>query len=39
MAAFVTRMASEGVDLKAPGMPKTDLESILADLGKLYHIA
>ena len=39
MAAFVTRMASEGVDLKVPGMPKTDLESILADLGKLYHIA
>ncbi len=38
MAAFVTRMASEGVDLKAPGMPKADLESILANLRKLYRI-
>ena len=38
MAAFVTRVASEGVDLKAPGMPKTDLESILTNLRKLYRI-
>ena len=38
MATFVTRVTSEGVDLKAPGMPKAGLESILADLRKLYRI-
>lgn len=38
MATFVTRAASEGVDLKALGMPKAGLESILADLRKLYRI-
>ena len=38
MTTFVTRVASEGVDLKALGMPKADLESILADLRKLYRI-
>ena len=38
MATFVTRVASEGMDLKAPGMPKAGLESILADLRKLYRI-
>ena len=32
------RVRSEGVDLKALGMPKANLESILADLRKLYHI-
>lgn len=38
MATFVTRAASEGVDLKAPGMPKGGLESILAGLRNLYRI-
>jgi len=38
MATFVTQVASEGVDLRAPGMPKASLESILADLRKLYRI-
>jgi len=38
MATFVARVASEGVDLRAPGMPKAGLESILAELRKLYHV-
>ena len=38
MAAFITQVVSEGVDLKALGMPKANLESILADLRKLYRI-
>lgn len=37
MAAFVARVASEGVDLKALGMPKANLESILAGLRRLYR--
>ena len=38
MAAFVTLAASEGVDLKALGMPKANLEAIRAGLRKLYGI-
>ena len=38
MATFVTRVASEGVDLKALGMAKANLESILADLRRLYRL-
>ncbi len=39
MAAFVARTQSEGVDLKALGMPKVGLEAIMADLRKLYRMA
>lgn len=38
MATFVTQVASEGIDLKALGMPKLDLESVLADLRRLYRL-
>ena len=38
MAEFVTRVASEGADLKSLGMPRANLEAILADLRRLYHI-
>jgi hypothetical protein len=38
MSTFVTRVASEGVDLKALGMRTAGLESILAGLRKLYRV-
>jgi hypothetical protein len=38
MAMFVTRVASEEIDLKALGIGKVGLESILIDLRKLYGI-
>ncbi len=38
MATFIMRVASEGIDLKSLDMPRFDLESVLADLRRLYHI-
>ena len=38
MDTFVTQVASEGIDLKALGMPTLDLESVLADLRRLYRL-
>ncbi len=38
MAMFVERVATEGVDLKALGIPRADLEVILTDLRKLYKL-
>ncbi len=38
MAAFIAKMTSERIDLKALGMRGYDLESILADLRRLYKL-
>lgn len=38
MATFITQVASEGIDLKAIGIPKVGLEAILTDLRKLYGL-